>query len=347
MSNPKRDSRLYNSRLAKLEALAASLDSKSDRLRDEADSLYGNAAKREKASMIKAESVACSKKAIKVRKQIEELKNEHIEAHDSDELLTISHVTKIFSPGTVNEKVALEDINLTVHEGDVICVIGSNGSGKSTLFNMIAGTFPVTSGRIVLAGKDITRQQEFKRAYEIGRVFQDPTKGTSANMAIEDNMMLASKKGMRGIKYTLNSKTREKYKELLKPIHLDQRLKDSVGLLSGGQRQALTLLMTTLSKPHLLLLDEHTAALDPGNAQIVMDLTKEYIEKDKLTAMMITHNMQFAIDYGNRLIMMHEGHIILDIAGEEKKNLTVKDLVERFKEISKTEFTSDEGLLTT
>lgn len=336
----------FKSKLAKLEALAANLDTKSDRLRDEADSLYGNSAKREKASMIKAESVAYSKKAIKVRKQIEELKNEYKEVHNEDALLQISHVTKIFAPGTVNEKVALEDINLTVYDGDVICVIGSNGSGKSTLFNMIAGTFPVTSGTITLAGKDITRQQEYKRAHQIGRVFQDPTKGTSANMSIEDNMMLAEKKGMRGIKYSLTSKARAGYRELLQPIHLDQRLKDSVGLLSGGQRQALTLLMTTLSKPNLLLLDEHTAALDPGNAQIVMDLTKEYIEKDKLTAMMITHNMQFAIDYGNRLIMMHEGHIIMDISGEEKKNLTVNQLVERFKEISHSDYSSDEGLLT-
>lgn len=342
----KKQEKSFKSKIARLESIAANLDTKSDKLRDEAASLYGNDAKREKASMIKAESVAYSKKAIKVRKQIEDLKGELKAETDDNALLSISHVTKIFSPGTVNEKVALEDINLTVYDGDVICVIGSNGSGKSTLFNMIAGTFPVTSGTIKLAGKDITRQQEYKRAYQIGRVFQDPTKGTSANMAIEDNLMLAAKKGMRGIKYSLNQKSRAEYKEILKPIHLDERLKDSVGLLSGGQRQALTLLMTTLSKPHLLLLDEHTAALDPGNAQIVMDLTKEYIEKDKLTAMMITHNMQFAIDYGNRLIMMHEGHIILDISGEEKKNLTVAELVERFKQISNTEFTSDEGLLT-
>ena len=212
---------------------------------------------------------------------------------------------------------------------------------------MIAGTFPVTSGNISLAGRDITRLPEYKRAYEIGRVFQDPTKGTSANMSIEDNMMLASKKGMRGVTFSLNARTRALYKKLLQPIHLQDRLKDNVGLLSGGQRQALTLLMTTLSKPHLMLLDEHTAALDPGNAEIVMNLTKEYIEKDNLTAMMITHNMQFAIDYGNRLIMMDKGHIILDIAGEEKKNLTVSSLVQRFKEISKTEYTNDEGLLNT
>lgn len=265
---------------------------------------------------------------------------------DNKPLLEIKHVTKVFAPGTVNEKIALENIDLTVNKGDVICVIGSNGSGKSTLFNMISGTFPVTSGTIVLDGKDITKEPEYKRAFEIGRVFQDPTKGTSANMSIEDNMMLASKKGMRGIRFSLNSKTRAEYARLLEPIHLDKRLKDNVGLLSGGQRQALTLLMTTLSHPRLMLLDEHTAALDPGNAQTVMDLTKEYIEKDSLTAMMVTHNMQFAIDYGNRLIMMDSGHIILDIKGEEKKSLTVPELVERFKEISKTEYTSDEGLLT-
>jgi len=261
-------------------------------------------------------------------------------------LLEIRHVTKVFSPGTVNESVALEDICLSVNKGDVICIIGSNGSGKSTLFNMIAGTFPVTSGTIELNGKDITKLPEYKRAFEIGRVFQDPTKGTSANMSIRDNMMLASKKGMRGIKYSLTKKNVEAYRRMLEPIRLEGRMGDNVGLLSGGQRQALTLLMTTMSKPSLLLLDEHTAALDPGNAETVMDLTKEYIKRDSLTAMMITHNMQFAIDYGNRLVMMDRGHIILDISGEEKKGLTVKSLVGRFKEIAKKDYTSDEGLLT-
>lgn len=261
-------------------------------------------------------------------------------------MLDIEHVTKVFFPGTINEKVALTDINLHVETGDVICVIGSNGSGKSTLFNMIAGTFPVTSGKIVLDGKDITHDAEYKRAFKIGRIFQDPTKGTSANMSIQDNMTLAFTKGMKGIRFSLTQKKKELFRELLKQIGLEDRLEDNVGLLSGGQRQALTLLMSTLSHPSLLLLDEHTAALDPNNAEIVMDLTKEYIERDKLTAMMVTHNMQFAIDYGNRLIMMDEGRIILDIKGEEKKSLTVQALIEKFRSLRNKDFTSDEGLLT-
>ncbi len=262
-------------------------------------------------------------------------------------MLEIKNVTKVFFPGTINEKVALEDINLTVNDGDVVSVIGSNGSGKSTLFNMIAGTFPVTSGKITLNNKDITHAPEYKRAFHIGRIFQDPTKGTSANMSIQDNMILAYAKGMKGLKISLNSQKKELFKELLAPIGLSERLEDNVGLLSGGQRQALTLLMSILSHPSLMLLDEHTAALDPVNAEIVMDLTKHYIEKEKLTAMMVTHNMQFAIDYGNRLIMMDEGHIIFDIKEEEKKKLTVQTLVEMFRDIRKKEYTSDEGLLTT
>ncbi len=262
------------------------------------------------------------------------------------DMLDISHVTKVFFPGTINEKVALSDINLHVNPGDVVCIIGSNGSGKSTLFNMIAGTFPVTSGKIVLNGKDITHAPEYKRAFQIGRIFQDPTKGTSANMSIQDNMILAYTKGMRGITFSLNQKRRDLFREMLKPIGLEDRLEDNVGLLSGGQRQALTLLMSTISHPSLLLLDEHTAALDPNNADIVMNLTKEFISRDKLTAMMVTHNMQFAIDYGNRLIMMDEGHIILDVGGEEKKNLTVQKLIDMFRNLRKKEFASDEGLLT-
>ena len=261
-------------------------------------------------------------------------------------MLDIKHVTKVFFPGTVNEKVALEDINLHVNEGDVVCVIGSNGSGKSTLFNMIAGTFPVTNGTISINGKDITSAPEYKRAFYIGRIFQDPTKGTSANMSIEDNMNLAYTKGMKGIRFSLTNERRNEFRRLLEPIGLEDRMQDNVGLLSGGQRQALTLLMATLSHPSLMLLDEHTAALDPVNAATVMDLTKHYIEKDKLTAMMVTHNMQFAIDYGNRLIMMDEGHIIFDIKGEDKKKLTVPSLVEMFKDIRKKEFASDETLLT-
>ncbi len=262
-------------------------------------------------------------------------------------MLKIEHVTKVFFPGTVNEKVALEDINLTVNEGDVLCVIGSNGSGKSTLFNMIAGTFPVTSGTIKLKDKDITHQMEYKRAFEIGRIFQDPTKGTSGNMSIQDNLILAYKKGMRGLRFSLTPEKKDFFRELLKPIHLQDRLEDNVGLLSGGQRQALTLLMVTLSHPSLILLDEHTAALDPMNATTVMDLTKEHIERDHLTAMMVTHNMQFAIDYGNRLIMMDEGHIIFDIKGEDKKKLTVPTLIEMFRDVRKKEYATDETLLTT
>ena len=261
-------------------------------------------------------------------------------------MLEIQHVTKVFFPGTVNEKVALENINLHVENGDVVCVIGSNGSGKSTLFNMIAGTFPVTNGKIIVNGTDVTNAPEYKRAFYIGRIFQDPTKGTSANMSIEDNMNLAYTKGMKGLKFGLTAERRKEFRKLLEPIGLEDRMADNVGLLSGGQRQALTLLMTTLSKPSLMLLDEHTAALDPRNAEIVMDLTKKYIEEGHLTAMMVTHNMQFAIDYGNRMIMMDEGHIILDIKGEEKKKLTVQSLVDKFREIRKKDFTSDEGLLT-
>lgn len=261
-------------------------------------------------------------------------------------MLKINNVSKVFFPGTVNEKLALDNINLEIEDGEIVCVIGSNGSGKSTLFNMIAGTFPVTSGKIVLDGMDITDQPEYKRAFYIGRIFQDPTKGTSANMSIEDNMNLAYKKGMKSLKIGLSSEKRNAFKNLLKPIGLESRLKDNVGLLSGGQRQALTLLMATMSKPKLLLLDEHTAALDPRNAQIVMDLTEESIKKNKYTALMVTHNMQFAIDFGTRLIMMDEGNIILDLKQEEKKNMTVPKLMKLFKNIKKQDFNSDEGLLT-
>ena len=239
-------------------------------------------------------------------------------------MLDIKHVTKVFFPGTVNEKVALQDINLHINEGDVVCVIGSNGSGKSTLFNMIAGTFPVTAGTITLDGKDITKAPEYKRAFEIGRIFQDPTKGTSANMSIQDNMALSLKKGMRGLKYSLNQEKKNFFRQILEPVGLQDRLEDNVGLLSGGQRQALTLIMACMSHPK----------------------PEKYIAKEKFTAMMITHNMQFAIEFGNRLIMMDEGKIILEASGDEKKNLTVPDLIARFREIRNKDFTDDEGLLT-
>ncbi|WP_422481598.1 ABC transporter ATP-binding protein [Pleomorphochaeta sp. DL1XJH-081] len=264
-------------------------------------------------------------------------------------MLKIEQVSKVFYPGTVNEKTAIEYLNLDVKPGDFITVVGSNGSGKSTLFNLIAGSYPVTGGRISLNGKDVTNTPEYKRAFTIGRIFQDPTKGTAAAMSIEDNMVTALHKGMKSLKITLNSAVREHFRDELKQLSmgLEDRLKDNVGLLSGGQRQALTLLMTVLSKPQMLLLDEHTAALDPRNAQIVMDLTTKFIKEYNLTSLMVTHNMQHAIDFGNRLIMMDEGKIILDLSEEEKQTLTVAKLVQKFKNIKKRDYASDEDLLVT
>ncbi len=261
-------------------------------------------------------------------------------------MLDLSNITKVFYPGTVNEKMALDNINLHVNKGDVICVVGSNGSGKSTLFNLISGTYPVTNGKIIFDGTDVTASPEYKRAMTIGRIFQDPTKGTAANMSIEDNMITAETKGMKGLRISLNNEKREQFASLLQLIGLQDRLKDNVGLLSGGQRQALTLLMTVMSRPKMLLLDEHTAALDPRNAQIVMDLTERFIAEYKLTALMVTHNMQFAINFGNRLIMMDEGTIILDVSGEEKSKLTVEELVRLFKNLRNKTYANDEALLT-
>jgi putative ABC transport system ATP-binding protein len=261
-------------------------------------------------------------------------------------MLDLSNITKVFYPGTVNEKMALDNINLHVNKGDVICVVGSNGSGKSTLFNLISGTYPVTNGKIIFDGTDVTASPEYRRAMTIGRIFQDPTKGTAANMSIEDNMITAETKGMKGLRISLNNEKREQFASLLKLIGLQDRLKDNVGLLSGGQRQALTLLMTVMSRPKMLLLDEHTAALDPRNAQIVMDLTERFIAEYKLTALMVTHNMQFAINFGNRLIMMDEGTIILDVSGEEKSKLTVEELVRLFKNLRNKTYANDEALLT-
>lgn len=262
-------------------------------------------------------------------------------------MLKLENITKVFYPGTVNEKTALIDINLHINKSDVVCIIGSNGSGKSTLFNIIAGTYPVTNGTITFDGVDITNKAEYRRAMTIGRIFQDPTRGTAANMSVEDNMITAETKGMKRLKISLNNAKREEFREILKQIGLESRLKDNVGLLSGGQRQALTLLMTAMSRPKMLLLDEHTASLDPRNAQIVMDLTERFISEQKLTALMVTHNMQFAIDFGTRLIMMDEGQIILDVDGEEKKGLTVDKLVRLFKDIRKKTYATDAALLTT
>lgn len=262
-------------------------------------------------------------------------------------MLDLKNITKVFYPGTVNETHAINGITLHINKGDVVSLIGSNGSGKSTLFNLISGTFPVTSGSISLDGKDITHQKEYKRAMDIGRVFQDPTKGTAANMSIEDNMITSSKKGMRYPTFSLYKKgVKEAFEEQLKTIGLQGRLKDNVGLLSGGQRQALTLLMTVMSSPKLLLLDEHTAALDPPASDNIMLMTENIIKERSLTAMMITHNMKAAIEFGNRLIMMDSGRVILDIQGDEKKNMTVERLIQLFQGRSKKEFSEDAALLT-
>lgn len=263
-------------------------------------------------------------------------------------MLKIEQISKVFYPNTVNEKTAIEYVDLMVNTGDFITVVGSNGSGKSTLFNLISGSYPVTGGKIILNGKDVTHTPEYKRAFTIGRIFQDPTTGTAAKMSIEDNMITALYKGMKGLRISLNSANRDLFRKELNQLSmgLEDRLKDNVGLLSGGQRQALTLLMTVLSRPKMLLLDEHTAALDPRNAQIVMDLTTKFIARYNLTSLMVTHNMQHAIDFGNRLIMMDGGRIILDLAAEEKKSLTVLKLVQMFKSIKKQDYASDEDLLT-
>ncbi|HPK47203.1 MAG TPA: ATP-binding cassette domain-containing protein [Sphaerochaeta sp.] len=261
-------------------------------------------------------------------------------------MLELTSVTKVFYPGTVNEKLAIDDVNLHINAGDVTCIVGSNGSGKSTLFNLIAGTYPVTAGTMIFDGEDITAKPEYRRAMTIGRIFQDPTKGTAANMSIEDNMITAETKGMKGLRISLNNEKRQQYRRLLSLIGLEDRLKDNVGLLSGGQRQALTLLMMVMSSPKMVLLDEHTAALDPRNAQTVMDLTERFIVEHRLTALMVTHNMQAAIDFGNRLIMMDEGRILFDVSGEEKSRLTVEGLVRLFKDLSNKTYATDAGLLT-
>jgi putative tryptophan/tyrosine transport system ATP-binding protein len=264
-------------------------------------------------------------------------------------MIHIKNMTKTFNPGTVNENTAINDISLTVQDGDFITIVGSNGAGKTTLLNLITGSLLPSTGSIQILGKNVTRSPEYKRAAYIGRIFQNPTLGTSGKLSLEDNMNICFKKGFKGLKISLNAKQRELFKKELTALEmgLENRLKDNVGLLSGGQRQALTLLMTVLSHPTLLLLDEHTAALDPRNAEIVLGLTQRFIDDYKLTSMMITHNMKHAIAYGNRLLMMDRGEIILDVCGEEKKNLTVEKLVKKFHEIRQTEYATDEALLTT
>lgn len=264
-------------------------------------------------------------------------------------MLEIKNVSKTFNPNTVNEKLALDDLSITLNEGDFVTVIGGNGAGKSTMLNMVAGVYPVDCGQILIDGIDVTRLPEFKRAKYLGRVFQDPMTGTAADMQIDENLALAARRGkMRTLRAGITAKERKEYVELLRVLDLglEERLTTKVGLLSGGQRQALTLLMATLKKPKLLLLDEHTAALDPKTAKKVLDLTEEIVAKDNLTTIMITHNMADALRVGNRLIMMNNGKIIFDVSGEEKKKLTTADLLEKFKISAGEGLTNDRMLLT-
>ena len=263
-------------------------------------------------------------------------------------MLEIRNISKTFNPGTVNEKRALRNVNLTLEDGDFVTVIGGNGAGKSTMLNAIAGVWPVDQGQILIDGKDVTKLPEYKRAAFLGRVFQDPMNGTAATMGIEENLALALRRGQsRTLRAGIRNQEREVYRRLLSTLGLglEDRLTSKVGLLSGGQRQALTLLMATLKKPKLLLLDEHTAALDPKTAAKVLETTEMIVNRDRLTTLMITHNMKDAIIHGNRLIMMMDGNIILDIRGGEKKSLTVEDLLHKVEEVSGEEFTSDKAIL--
>ena len=263
-------------------------------------------------------------------------------------MLTIDHISKTFNPNTITEKIALRGVSLHLAPGDFVTVIGGNGAGKSTLMNSIAGTYPVDEGKIEIAGTDITKWPEHKRAKFIGRVFQDPMMGTAANMQIEENLAIAARRGKTPtLRWSSTTKDREHYRELLAGLHLglEDRMQSKVGLLSGGQRQALTLLMATMAEPKLLLLDEHTAALDPKTAEKVLSLTESIVAKQHLTTLMITHNMRDALKYGNRLIMMFEGKILFDVPAEKKKDLQVKDLLEMFEKAAGSELVSDSLLL--
>ncbi|EJP23727.1 ABC transporter, ATP-binding protein [Lachnoanaerobaculum sp. ICM7] len=263
-------------------------------------------------------------------------------------MLEIKNVSKTFNIGTINEKKALNKLSLKLNPGDFVTIIGGNGAGKSTMLNMIAGVYPIDGGQIIIDGVDISRMPEHKRAKYIGRVFQDPMMGTSAGMQIDENLALAFRRGeKRGLSWGIKKSEKELYKEILAKLGLglQTRMTSKVGLLSGGQRQALTLLMATLKKPKLLLLDEHTAALDPQTAKTVLDLTKQIVAEQNLTAMMVTHNMKDALNIGNRLIMMHSGRVIYDVSGEEKKKLKVEDLLRKFEEASGGEFANDRMML--
>ena len=263
-------------------------------------------------------------------------------------MLEIKEIWKTFNAGTVNEKQALRGVSLTLNDGDFCTVIGGNGAGKSTMLNAVAGTFPVDSGTISIGGTDVTHLPEFKRAKFIGRVFQDPMMGTAPTMQIIENLALAARRGQsRGLKWGITKAEKEQYQELLHGLDLglEDRLTSKVGLLSGGQRQALTLLMASLQKPKLLLLDEHTAALDPKTAAKVLELSDRIVEENHLTTMMVTHNMKDAIAHGNRLIMMYNGRIVIDVSGEEKKKLTVPQLLELFSKVSGSDEADDKLLL--
>ena len=263
-------------------------------------------------------------------------------------MLELKNLYKTFNPGTINEKTALNGLSLSLKDGDFVTVIGGNGAGKSTMLNAVAGTWFVDEGQIIIDGTDVTKLPEYKRAAYLGRVFQDPMTGTAATMEIQENLALAKRRGKsRFLKPGITRQEREEYRELLKilGLGLEDRLTSKVGLLSGGQRQALTLLMATLQKPKLLLLDEHTAALDPKTAAKVLEITETIVNRDHLTTLMITHIMKDAIKHGNRLIMMMDGKIILDIEGEEKKKLTVRDLLDQFERASGEQFANDSALL--
>ena len=263
-------------------------------------------------------------------------------------MLEIKEIWKTFNAGTVNEKQALRGVSLTLNDGDFCTVIGGNGAGKSTMLNAVAGTFPVDAGTISIGGTDVTHLPEFKRANFIGRVFQDPMMGTAPTMQIIENLALAARRGQsRGLKWGITKAEKEQYQEMLRKLDLglEDRLTSKVGLLSGGQRQALTLLMASLQKPKLLLLDEHTAALDPKTAAKVLELSDRIVEENHLTTMMVTHNMKDAIAHGNRLIMMYDGRIVIDVSGEEKKKLTVPQLLELFSKVSGSDEADDKLLL--
>ena len=263
-------------------------------------------------------------------------------------MLEIQNVSKTFNAGTVNEKTALNGLNLKLNEGDFVTVIGGNGAGKSTMLNAVAGVWPIDEGKILIDGIDVTKLSEHQRAAYIGRVFQDPMTGTAATMQIEENLALAARRGKRrGLRIGITKAERERYRELLKSLDLglEDRLTARVGLLSGGQRQALTLMMATMVPPKLLLLDEHTAALDPATAEKVLDITRRVVQQHKITTLMVTHNMKNALELGNRTLMMDSGHIVLDISGEKREKMTVTDLLEQFKAGAGKDLDNDRILL--